>query len=393
MEFQTADLLSQIVSINSVFPSEAERDAPGEGRLGEFLENLLNQLGFATHRQHISPSRFNVLGEKGTGDALLLYGHMDTVPAALGWSTDPWTPNINGDKLIGLGSHDMKGGLCAILQAINGFNPIGYKLKVAFLVDEENISEGGYTITQSAFVSDVIAALVPESGTAGAEANGPGVITLGRRGRITLRVQVTGKSAHAAAPELGTSAILRASQLAIALQHLRMASHPLLGKSNITIRHFMSQTAGLSIPDLAELEIDRHLVPPETAESAQSDLLDLIQKLSLADILPNLAELPITVTIPKRRTPYLMPYVVSEDDPFVQLVWSSAKEVVHHVKPNYGLSVADENYFGANLRLPVVVLGPNGGNDHAPNEWVSLSSLDSLIRIYQRVLHRFSAIL
>jgi len=45
-------------------------------------------------------------------------GHMDTVIKTEGWDSDPLEPVINGDLLYGLGSLDMKGGLCAIILAI-----------------------------------------------------------------------------------------------------------------------------------------------------------------------------------------------------------------------------------------------------------------------------------
>lgn len=51
--------------------------------------------------------------------------------------------------------------------------------------------------------------------------------------------------------------------------------------------------------------------------------------------------------------------------------------------------VADENYYGATLGLPAVVLGPLGGNHHAPDEWVSLSSLQELVTVYRQILIRF----
>ena len=51
--------------------------------------------------------------------------------------------------------------------------------------------------------------------------------------------------------------------------------------------------------------------------------------------------------------------------------------------------VADENYYGATLGLPAVVLGPLGGNHHAPDEWVSLASLQELVMVYRQILIRF----
>src|ERR1051326_6375722 len=116
MEFQ--ELLAQLVSIHSAFPgSSPDPDRPGEQQLALYIEGLLREAGFAVQRQPVVGERFNVLAEKGEGTrALLLTGHMDTVPAAVGWETNPWEPHIEGDRFTGLGSCDMKGGLAAIIK-------------------------------------------------------------------------------------------------------------------------------------------------------------------------------------------------------------------------------------------------------------------------------------
>ena len=148
---QIQELLAQLVSINSAFPAPTtDSQRPGEQELGAFLEAYLKKLGFAVQRQPVADGRFNVLAEKGQGrHALLLAGHMDTVPAAKGWKADPWQPRIEGDRLSGLGACDMKGGLAVILQAVEHVHPRDYTLKLAFLVDEEHISQGAYTLIQS----------------------------------------------------------------------------------------------------------------------------------------------------------------------------------------------------------------------------------------------------
>jgi len=183
--------------------------------------------------------------------------------------------------------------------------------------------------------------------------------------------------------------LLRGAVIALALERLPLAQHPQLGRSRATVRRFVSEAKGLSIPEVAELRIDRHLVPPETAESARQDVADLIERLYQEGALAYDPALPITVSVPERATPFLMPYVVSPAAPFVQMVGQIIQEQLGSVSHGYAFSVADENYYGATLGLPAIVLGPAGGNHHAPDEWVSLSSLDQLVRIYRAILARF----
>lgn len=391
---QMQELLAQLVSINSAFPSALpEPDRPGERELGEFIEHLLKKAGFAVQRQYVAGERFNVLAEKGQGtQALLLSGHMDTVPAASGWDSDPWSPRVEGDRLYGLGSCDMKGGLSALVQAVENFQPQAYTLKLAFLVDEEHISQGAYALIQSPWLDDVVAVLIPEIGTSGDQQPGPRRMTLGRQGRVDLDIQIRGRSAHAGNADAGVSALLRGAIVALALERLPLAEHPQLGRSRATIRRFVSEAKGLSIPDLAELRIDRHLVPPETIEGARQDVLGLIERLYQEGKLAHDPTLPITVSVPERPTPYLKPYVVSPDTPFVQLVGQVVQEQLGAANHHYAFSVADENYYGADLKLPAIVLGPAGGNHHAPDEWVSLSSLGELVAVYREILARFEGL-
>ena len=388
---QIQDLLGQLVSINSAFPAAVPMaDRPGERELGAFIEQLLQEAGFTVRRQPVVGDRFNVLAEKGQGNrALLLAGHMDTVPAAEGWKADPWKPSIDGDRLSGLGACDMKGGLAALLQAVEGFQPNTYTLKLAFLADEENISQGAHTLVQSPWMQDVAAVLIPEIGTSSGQQLGPRVLTLGRHGRVDLKIQVRGRSAHAGNAEAGVSALLRGATVALALGRVPLAEHPQLGRPHLTIRRFVSEAGGLSIPETAELLIDRHLVLPETAESARQDVEALIEQLYQEGALAYDPALPITVSVPERPTPYLMPYVVSPAHPFVQLVEQAVREQLGSVSHKYASSVADENYYGAALGLPAIVLGPLGENHHAPDEWVSLSSLHELTAVYRHILVRF----
>jgi acetylornithine deacetylase len=56
-------------------------------------------------------------GSRGDSSFIVLNRHIDTVPAATGWTTDPLEPRVSDGWMNGLGSADMKAGL---LGAIAG---------------------------------------------------------------------------------------------------------------------------------------------------------------------------------------------------------------------------------------------------------------------------------
>lgn len=400
------ELLKELITIRSCF-----NEPPYERDVASYLEGHLQRLGFDTQLQHaqavqrdgIVYERCNVLAEKGQSDcALLVYGHMDTVPPARGWTLDPWTPTQRGDRLYGLGARDMKAGLAALLAAAEVVEPNGYTLKMAFLVDEEDLSRGAAQLVGSYWTSDVALAMTPESATAEEETQGTNVITIGRRGRVTIQVDVAGKSAHGGQPEKGISALYRAAHIAIALEAavehggLPMQVHPDMGRGSLSIRSFYSSAQGLSVPDTATLLIDRHLVPPETPEQVCRDMADMVEHLFESGALIRYDEYPITVTIAARETPYYMPYLVPQTHPYLQHVERVVSECLPGVvaQYSYAKSVADENYFGApqshgGLGVPVIVVGPHGGPIHAPDEWVSRQSLRELVDIYRVIFRRF----
>ena len=108
-------LLEQLVAIDSVNPTLVPGGA-GEAEIGRFVADWLGQNGVETAYEELAPSRANVVGRvrgSGGGRSLLLNAHMDTV--GLGGRDGALTPRVEGNRLYGRGSYDMKGSLAAIM--------------------------------------------------------------------------------------------------------------------------------------------------------------------------------------------------------------------------------------------------------------------------------------
>ncbi len=374
------ELLRKMVGIRSIFPHE--------GALGEFVEEYLKAHGFHVQRQIIShdPPRFNVLAHKGTAKrSLLLYGHLDTVPVYGSWTSDPFTLVERGENLMGLGAFDMKSGCAALLKAAEDVSLRNFTLKLAFGCDEENISEGAWTLSRDPFLRDVCCVFVAEPGTSARHHGGAHVLTLGRRGRCDLLVTVQGVSAHGAYG-LGVNAITEAATLVRELAKIRLAQHQELGLASLFVKHIHADPGSLSVPERCELVIDRHLVPPETVTSAVDDIQQLVATMKQHGLLEKATT--VSVAAKQRKTPYLQPYATEREHPFVRCAARTVQELFGDVVYNYGLSVADDNIFGHDLHLPVITLGAAGGNAHAANEFVNRKSFFDLIRVYTSLLQR-----
>jgi succinyl-diaminopimelate desuccinylase len=372
------ELLIKLISINSIFPDEK--------KIAEFLLSYLDNQGFLVKKQYISPDRFNILAEKGSGQkSYLLYAHLDTVQVYGKWQADPFSLRINGDKATGLGTADMKGGIVAILKAVENFLPVNYKLKVCFGVDEENYSEGAYKLAQTDWLNDVQGILVPESSLPAVKSlKAASTITLGRKGRVVYTIRIYGKSAHGVEPALGINAIEQGAKLIIALNEFEKTSHPELGETTFFIRRFEGKTLSLSIPDYAEIEIDFHFVCPDTSEGLKEKLILFITGLYEKNYL-SAAGKKFEIEFNSRPTPFLEPFIFSKEGAFIKIATKAVEKVYGESAYNYGQSVADENIFG-NMGIPTLTIGPLADNHHSAEEWVSLESLEKLTVIYREIL-------
>lgn len=377
-------LLSQLVSINSIFPNEQ--------KLAVFLESYLKSLGFKTQRQLVSANRFNVLAVKGIGKkSILFYGHMDTAGITAGWKTNPLKLITKGDKLYGLGSRDMKSGITAILEAIKNIEISNYKIKIAFCVDEENISQGAYKLVKSGFIKDVELIISADSGDIFNTSRLPFRYILGRRGRCVAEVEIPGRSYHGAFPKNGVDASLEASKFIIALQKIKQANNKFLKSASLFIRKIDCQAIGLTLPGKAYLEIDKQLVPPETPEAFVKSVYSLAMNLYNKEILNKNLKKLFKASLKPRETPYIKPFVQNKNK-YIEMIDTLIKNKYGIVDKNYGLSVADDNILYHDLHKPTVCLGVEGGNPHSANEWVSFKSMLALKDLYIEILNTFSSV-
>ena len=378
MRLSPEQLLRKVVSIDSVFPKEAT--------LAHFISLYLKSNGFKVGLQRIEKGRFNILAEKGEGEAaLLFYAHLDTVPPYGSWKSNPFKPKVIGDRLYGLGCCDMKGGLCAIISAATSTEG---RVKLLLCSDEENISKGAWKAVGAKrnWFKGVRIAVSGEPGASSKGIGGTDMVTVGRRGRAVFNIDVLGESSHGAQPKKGLSAIDQASRLITSLGTLQMMRHK-IGKESLFVRRFESASTSVSVPDKAHLELDMHTVPPTTAASARKRIITWANKLKKEGRVD--PRVKIKVSLKLRQTPYAMPYCDDlEDKPVRKMIGLIGKG---NLAPrlNYGSSVADDNVLSAQLGIPVIAIGPRGGRIHSSDEWVSLSSYRKLIAIYVKMIESF----
>lgn len=155
-------------------------------------------------------------GEGNKGNSLILNGHVDVVdPGNLEhWNTPPFRPVVKNGRIYGRGSCDMKGGLTAIVFAIQllqkaGFRPRGTVI-VESVVGEENGGFGTLAAIKRGYRADAAVVVEPTSLN----------IIPAQTGSLTFRLTVAGKAAHACVRDQGVSAVEKFWPVFIELQRL-----------------------------------------------------------------------------------------------------------------------------------------------------------------------------
>ncbi len=155
----------------------------------------------------------------GEGPSLMLNAHVDVVPPGdlRAWNRPPFDGAVDGARVYGRGSCDMKGGLIAAAWAVRALAAGGLQLRgdllLACVVGEEDGGLGTYATLDRGWRAD--ACVIPEPTSLDlVPANG---------GALTFRLHVPGLAAHASRRTAGVSAIEKFWPVFSALRSLEVA--------------------------------------------------------------------------------------------------------------------------------------------------------------------------
>jgi acetylornithine deacetylase/succinyl-diaminopimelate desuccinylase family protein len=367
--------LEEMIAIPSVVKEEKE--------LAHYLQAELDTLGYKTELQDVEPGRPNVYAKlkgKAKGKRLNFCGHMDTVPVVVGWETDPFKPVKKGGKLYGLGSNDMKGGIACTLNMLRAFAESGQsfsgELSFAGVIDEEAFGEGAKAMLKTEY-GKVDAVVLGEPTTAELGHGTP----LGITGKVLYDIYVHGKAAHGFDPGAGINAVEEAGIILANLPGLEFKKNPNFGQGNYsTLKIEGGYTVySVVVPATCRIEVNRLLVPGETAEYAVKDMERLVKGLKLKS----------TVEV-KTKPPLYASYEMKKSEPIVK-VFDEAYRETFGVAPEYGYhkSITDANTIAGERGIPCIHLGPKPGGTHQKNEYVELDWLPKVSKAYALMAAKF----
>lgn len=255
--------LREIVAI----PSESRR----EGAVAKRVRAELEKVGF--DRVEIDPMG-NVLGYIGHGRRLVaLDAHLDTVGTGdrSQWRFDPYEGYEDKEIIYGRGTSDQEGGMASMVYAGRIIKDLGlegdYTLLCTGTVQEEDCDGlcWLYIVNEDGIRPEFVVSTEPTACN----------ISLGQRGRVEIKVAVSGRSAHGAAPERGDNAIFKIAPILTELKELagRLGDDAFLGKGSLTVSEICSTSPSrCAVADGCWISVDRRLTWGETVEAALQEI-------------------------------------------------------------------------------------------------------------------------
>jgi acetylornithine deacetylase len=358
------DLLAGMVAIDSVNPSLVAGGA-GEREIAAYVADWARTAGLDVEILEATPGRPSVVVRargKGRGRSLLLCGHCDTVTAE-GMHDGP---RIEGDRLYGRGAYDMKAGLAAALIACReaaGLDLAG-EVIVAAVADEEHASLGVQEVLETLRAD---AAIVTEPTEL--------ELVIAHKGFVWSEIEVCGRAAHGSRPHLGVDAIVKTGPILSALGALDAGlgerSHPPLGRGSVHASVIRGGEELSSYPARCVIGLERRTLPGERAADVEAELAALLDACRHAD--PELQAEARTLLVRE-------PFEVPQEAEIVATVRAAAADALGGAPVIGGASYWADAAFIAAAGIPTVMFGPAGEGAHAAEEWVSISSTETVAR-------------
>src|SRR3954462_3193435 len=232
----------------------------GIGEAAGFVEGWLEARGIEAESDEVRGLPV-IKAEVGPRDAptVVLHGHLDVVPGRAG----QFEPQVDGDKLYGRGSYDMKGAVAAMLLVTAAMREQDkVRVRLGIVGDEESKEDaerGSDHLVDSGFTGDFAITGEPTDLHIGIEA----------KGVLALRLAVGGRACHAATPWLGDNAVLNAIDVFRSIESLPFARHSseLFDRPSINLGRIWGGDALNKVPDRCVIDVDiRHLPDQDPAE-------------------------------------------------------------------------------------------------------------------------------
>ena len=302
------------------------------------------------HDHHGLPVLIAEVGPFGDADTpcVVLHGHLDVVPGR----PEQFWPRVEGDRLIGRGAYDMKGGLAAMMCVLKDVErQERVRVRLVCVPDEESeeLDERSTdAIVRLGLGGDFAVTGEPTNLHIGVEA----------KGVLVMRIEVHGRSAHSSTPWLGDNAVLKAIDVFRAIETLPFSreSSEMFDRPSINLGRIKGGDALNRVPDECTMAVDVRYLP----EQDPGEILEQVRAIPEIDV---------------SRTFIYPPVTVARSNRYVLALRDAVSRSIHGEVMSVGRDGASDAAAFLQAGIPAVEFGPAGGGHHGPEEWVSVASL------------------
>lgn len=353
--------------------------------VAEYLHqhNLKTELTFNEERTKANLWTSIPDAQGGVTGGLVLSGHTDVVPIdGQTWSSDPFTPEIRGDKLYGRGTCDMKGFIATVLSLIPQFvsAPLREPIHLAFSYDEEVGCLGAGSMLAAMQAQGIN----PQGCIVGEPTNMRPVVA--HKSINTYRCVVHGCAAHSSLTSRGSNAIEYAARFICMFRDLTdkikqrgpfddLFDVPYTTGQTSTIR---GGSAINIVPAECEFEFEFRTLPTQSPQEIDTQLRQYIDTVLLPQMQAEYPQAGIQLT----RMSASPAMDTTEQEAITQLVRALTAD-----RELLKVAYATEGGLFQEAGVPTVICGPGSIEQaHRPDEYIELSQLEQCERFLLSVL-------
>ncbi len=417
---EVIDFLRSLLAFKTITPDDEVVEHDEFTRHQEFVKASLEEIGFgefdlwevdaaaledrpgygvaADRDLRNMPVLVGKMAGAGKGKNLILNGHYDVVPLGLveNWKFDPWAGQIVDGRLYGRGTNDMKGGIAAMIKAVEFIRRAGLALEGDVMVqtvpEEEASCMGTLSACQRGYKAD--AAIITE----------PTNMKIGTavRGHMGGSVTVRGRAGHAEQPQPHYSeggAVNAISKAMRVLQGMEEATeqwrtqpdkqHPLVPPDHMIPTVINGGEWSVTYPEKVTIRFDCMFVPG--TKDKRGEIEERLAAVAAND--PWLRENPPELRIghgPKEEWWYAAE--VSEDEAIVQTAKGAlADRGIAPELMGFG-TLTDCIHLINYANVPTINLGPDIESAHMADEFVTVEQLVELTKTLALTIMRWSGV-
>lgn len=337
-------LLKKLISISSFSKEEKET--------ADAIEKFFKDHNIKTFRKLNNVWAYNQFYDESK-PTILLNSHHDTVKPNLGYTRDPFSPDVEDDKLYGIGSNDAGGCLVSLIATFIYYYPkedLAYNFCIAATAEEEISGLNGLEL------------VIPDLGPLEFAIVGEPTLmhlAVAERGLMVLDCEAHGKAGHAARKE-GENAIYKAFK---DIEWFRTFQFP--RESEVFGPISMSVT-------IIEAGSQHNVVPASCKFTVDVRVTDAYQNEELLEIIKQ----HVSCTVVARST-RLKPSSISIEHPIVQSGLLMGRKT-------YGSPTTSDQ---ALLTIPSLKMGPgDSARSHMADEFIYIEEIEQGINGYINLL-------